>query len=279
MGLRVHTNTAAANTQLHLRGSQNSITRSMERLSSGLRINKSSDDVASLAVSEKFKSNIRGLKQVERNAQDGISLTQIAEGSLNQVADILIRMRELSIQASSDTMTDKERGIISHEYVHLLNEIDRLANVTEFNGTKLINGVGDKIDFQINTRNSNEIDRIAFDPAQSDVKTQALGLDWITVLDKEGAQNSLEKIDAAITNVSDLRANFGAIQSRLVSATENILTNVENLSAANSRIRDTDIAEESSEMAKKNMMLQAGTSILAQANQLPGQALALLSKG
>lgn len=279
MGLRVHTNTASLNTQLHMRGYGNSINRAMDRIASGTKITKSSDDAAGLAISEKLRSNIRGLKQAERNAQDGISMTQIAEGSLSQIGNILVRLRELSLQAANDTFSDNDRLLLSHEYTHLLSEIDRIACSTEFNGTKLLMGVGDKIDLQINTRNSDETDRVSFDPIYADSRTHALGLDWISVVDKEGAQNSLEKIDNAINNVSNLRASFGSIQSRLASTTENILTNVENLSAANSRIKDADIAEESSELAKKNMMLQTGTSILAQANQLPGQALSLLSRG
>ncbi len=279
MGLRINSNTAALNTQYQLRNNNKSIGQSMEKLSSGYRISKSADDAAGMAISENMRANIRGLKQSDRNAQDGVSLTQVAEGGLNQIANILLRLRELSIQSASDTVSDSDRGLISLEYNQMLQEVDRLANSTEYNGTKLLAGVGNKIDFQINTKNSDQVDRISFDPAQTDMSTTSLGIEHSGVSSKPLAQNTLDMIDHAIGNVSELRATFGSVQSRLITATENILSNIENLSAANSRIKDTDIAEESSELAKKNLMLTAGTSILAQANQQPGQALSLLTRG
>lgn len=279
MGLRINSNTAALNTQYQLRNNNKSIGQSMEKLSSGYRISKSADDAAGLAISENMRANIRGLKQSDRNAQDGVSLTQVAEGGLNQIANILLRLRELSIQSASDTVSDSDRGLISLEYNQMLQEVDRLANSTEYNGTKLLAGVGNKIDFQINTKNSDQVDRISFDPAQADMSTTSLGIEHSGVSSKPLAQDTLDMIDHAIGNVSELRATFGSVQSRLITATENILSNIENLSAANSRIKDTDIAEESSELAKKNLMLTAGTSILAQANQQPGQALSLLTRG
>ncbi len=279
MGLRINTNTAALNTQFHLRNSNKDISRSMERMSSGSRVNRSSDDAAGLAVSEKIRADIRGLKQVDRNAQDGISLTQVAEGSLSQISGMLIRLRELGVQAASDTINDENRRLLGREYSQILEEIDRIANATEFNGTKLLNGSGKTMDFQINTRNQPTVDRITFDPAQADMGIVSLGINESSVNDKESAQVSLDMIDQAMTSVSDVRAVLGSIQSRLNTTTENIHNNLESLSVANSRIKDTDIAEESSVMAKNNMMLQAGTSILAQANQQPGQALALLTRG
>jgi flagellin len=279
MGLRINTNTAGMTAQFHLRNNSKAVSKSMERLSSGSRINKAGDDAAGLAVSENIRANIRGLKQADRNAQDGISLTQIAEGSLNQVANMLVRLRELALQSASDTIADNERALVGKEYDQLMQEIDRVAESTEFNGTHLLNGAGSRIDFQINTRNSDTVDRVSFDPAQADVGIVSLGLEESGVLDKETAQESLAMIDTAIGNVSGLRSEFGSIQSRLIAATENIIGNLESLSAANSRIKDTDIAEESSELAKKNLMLQAGTSVLAQANQQPSQALSLLTKG
>lgn len=279
MGLRINTNTAALNAQFQLRNTNKGVAKAMEKLSSGSRINKSADDSAGLAISENMRASIRGLKQADRNAQDGVSLTQVAEGGLNEIAGILLRLRELGIQASSDTVSDSQRTLIGSEYNQMLSEIDRIASATEYNGTKLLLGVGNKIDFQINTKNSDLVDRISFDPAQADMTTTSLGVEQTSVNDKISAQESLNRIDQAISSVSDLRATFGSIQSRLNTATENIMSNLEGLSAANSRIKDTDIAEESSEMAKKNMMLQAGTSVLAQANQQPGQALSLLTKG
>lgn len=279
MGLRINTNTAALNTQFHLRNSNKDIARSMERMSSGSKVNRSSDDAAGLAVSEKIRADIRGLKQVDRNAQDGISMTQVAEGSLGQISSMLIRLRELGVQSASDTINDENRKLLGREYTQILEEIDRIANATEFNGTKLLNGSGKTVDFQINTRNQPTVDRISFDPAQSDMGTVSLGINESSVNDKGSAQVSLDMIDQAMTSVSDVRAVLGSIQSRLNTTTENIHNNLESLSVANSRIKDTDIAEESSVLAKNNMMLQAGTSILAQANQQPGQALALLTRG
>lgn len=279
MGLRINTNTAGLNAQYQLRNNQKGVASAMERLSSGSKVNRSADDAAGLSISENMRANIRALKQADRNAQDGVSLTQVAEGSLSQIADILVRLRELSLQAASDTVADPQRVLISREYNQMLEEIDRIASATEYNGTKLLLGVGDKIDFQINTKNSDAVDRISFDPAQADMTTTSLGIEHSVVTDKVGAQQSLAMLDGAINSVSELRATFGSIQARLNTTTENIINSLESLSAANSRIRDADIAEESSELAKKNMMLQAGTSILAQANQQPGQALSLLQKG
>lgn len=279
MGLRINTNTAALNAQYQLRNNNKSIGQSMAKLSSGYRISKSADDAAGLAISENMRSSIRGLKQSDRNAQDAISLTQVAEGGLNQISNILLRLRELGIQAASDTVSDSNRRLIGLEYNQMLAEIDRLANSTEYNGTKLLSGVGEKLDFQINTKNSDQVDRIVFDTARADMSTTSLGIEQSGADTKISAQESLEMIDQAISRVSELRGEFGSVQGRLSAASENILGNIENLSAANSRIKDTDIAEESSELAKKNMMLQAGTSILAQANQQPGQALSLLTRG
>lgn len=279
MGLRVNTNTVALNTQYQLRNSQSGIAKTMERLSSGNRINRASDDAAGLAISEGMRANIRGLKQVDRNAQDGISMTQIAEGALNEVANILVRLREISIQAASDTISDDQRVLVNKEYSQMLSEIDRIAASTEYNGVKLLTGAGERIDFQVNLRNSDTTDRIVFDTSQADVSLVGLGLNQSDVTSKYNAQDSLAMLDKAIDNVSDLRATYGSVQSRLQETTENILTSIENISAAKSRIRDTDLAQETSELSKKNIMLQAGTSILAQANQQPGQALALLNKG
>lgn len=279
MGLRVNTNTAALNSQFHLRNTGASIEKVMQRMASGSRINGPSDDAAGLAISEKMRADLRGLQQVDRNAQDGISLTQIAEGSLSQISNMLIRLRELGVQAASDTINDDNRKLVNLEYQEIKNEIERIANATEFNGTRLLNGSGASMDFQINTRNVPTVDRITFDPAQADVGITTLGLADSEVLDKYGAQESLDMIDQAMAHVSELRASLGSIQSRLQTTTENIKNNIESLSAAKSRVKDADLAEESSELAKKNLMLQAGTSVLAQANQQPGQALALLQRG
>ena len=279
MGLRIGTNVTALNAQKALWGTKNKMDSAMSRLSSGNRINKASDDAAGLAISENMKAQMRGLKQANRNAQDGISMIQTAEGSLSEVSNMLIRLRELGVQAASDTIGDRERGLANIEYTQLLEEIDRITGSSEFNGTPLLNGTGGLLDFQIGVKNSVDFDRISFNAAQADASSTAMGLDLTNILDKTSAQNSLSNVDSAINYVNQLRAGFGAIQNRLNSTVEGLQTNLENLSASNSRIRDADIADESTELAKQNILLQAGTSVLAQANQQPGLALSLLNKG
>ena len=279
MGLRIGTNVTALNAQKALWGTKNKMDTAMSRLSSGNRINKASDDAAGLAISENMKAQMRGLKQANRNAQDGISLIQTAEGALTEVSNMLIRLRELGVQAASDTIGDRERGLANIEYTQLLEEIDRITGSSEFNGTPLLNGTGGLLDFQIGVKNSVDFDRISFNAAQADASSTAMGLDLTNILDKTSAQNSLSNVDSAINYVNQLRAGFGAIQNRLNSTVEGLQTNLENLSASNSRIRDADIADESTELAKQNILLQAGTSVLAQANQQPGLALSLLNKG
>ncbi|OFZ28801.1 MAG: flagellin [Bdellovibrionales bacterium RIFCSPHIGHO2_01_FULL_40_29] len=276
MGMRISTNVSALNAQRALSGTKAALDRSMSRLSSGARINKAADDAAGLALSENFKAQMRGLKQASRNAQDGISMIQTAEGSLGEIGNILIRLRELSVQAASDTIGDRERAMVDIEYAQMLEEIDRIAETAEFNGTPLLAGIGDLLEFQIGTKNSPDLDRLSFDAAASDATTQALGIDLTGAFDKITAQESLAMLDGAINYVSGLRANFGAMQSRMSTTVDNISVNLENIATANSRIRDTDIAEESSELARQNIMLQAGTSVLAQANQQPALALSLL---
>ncbi|MBC7741074.1 MAG: flagellin FliC [Bdellovibrionaceae bacterium] len=279
MGMRIGANITALTAQRTLASTKSALDRSMQKMSSGSRINKASDDAAGLAVSETLKAQMRGLKQANRNTQDGISLLQTGEGALSEVGNMLVRMRELSIQAASDTINDRDRQLTGKEYTQLMAEIDRISESTEFNGTKLLNGEGQSFDFQVNTKNSDMVDRISFEPAEADSSSVALGVRFSNVFDKESAQNSLQIIDNAIGHVSQLRAHFGSIQSRLNSTVENLNSSLESMATANSRIRDADIAEESSEMAKQNIMLQSGISVLAAANQQPGQALSLLNKG
>ena len=279
MGMRISTNISALNAQRSLSTTKMSLDKAMSRLSSGSRINKSADDAAGLAISENFKAQMRGLKQASRNSQDGISMIQIAEGGLGEIGNILIRLRELSVQSASDTIGDRERALVDIEYGQMLEEIDRIAGSTEFNGTKLLSGVGEVLDFQVGTKNSPDLDRLSFDASAADAGTVALGINLTGAFDKLTSQESLEAIDNAINNVSGLRAQFGALQNRMNSTVDNIAVNLENMAAANSRIRDTDIAEESSELSRQNIMLQAGTAILAQANQQPALALSLLKQG
>lgn len=278
MGLRINTNTASLNAQRVLWGTKLGLDKSMEKLASGFRINRAGDDAAGLAISENLKAQIRGLKQAARNANDGISLVQVAEGAMNELSGILIRLRELGVQGASDTIGPVERQFLNVEYDQLVSEIDRIADATEFNGTQLLAGVGSIMDFQVGIRNNPEIDRISFDSSKADANSAALGVNLTSVADKASAQNALSAIDQAIMSVSAMRADFGALQNRLQTTVSNINNSVENMAAANSRIRDVDVAEETSEMTRQNILLQAGTSVLAQANQSANIALGLLNK-
>ena len=275
MGLRITTNVAAINTQRNLVGSQRNIQNSMAQLSSGYRINKSADDAAGLAISENMKAQIRSSTQARRNANDGISLVQTAEGGLNEISGITTRLRELGIQASSDTVGDNERGFINLEVSQLKSEIDRIANTSSWNSTKLLDGSTPTFDFQVGI-NSTENDVISFDASQNTATVQGLGLDTLDFATKDGARFSLVSLDQALTSLSGMRANIGAVQNRLISTVDNLAVTEENLAAANSRIRDTDIAATSSEMARNSVLLQAGVATLAQANQTSQLALKLL---
>jgi len=276
MGLRINTNVASLNAQRNLRGTRLAMDKTLEKLASGQRINRAGDDAAGLAISENLKAQIRGLGQAERNAQDGISLVQIAEGALQEVSNILIRLRELGVQAASDTIGSTERKFLNVEFEQLTSEVDRIANSTEFNKVPLLNGTGAVFDIQIGTRNDPISDRLTFDASSADVNVAALGLNLASVADKISAQNSLSSIDQAIISVSGIRADFGALQNRLQSTVNNIAISVENLSAANSRVRDTDIASETAELTKNNILVNAGTSVLAQANGSTKNALQLI---
>ncbi len=276
MGLRINTNVASLNAQRNLGSTRLNMTKALEKLSSGQRINRAGDDAAGLAISENLKAQIKGLSQAERNAEDGISLVQIAEGALGEVSNILIRLRELAVQAASDTIGSTERKFLNVEFEQLTSEIDRIANSTEFNRVPLLNGTGAVFDIQIGTRNDPISDRLTFDASSADVNVAALGLNLASVSDKISAQNSLTSIDQAIISVSGIRADFGALQNRLQSTINNVQVSIENLSAANSRVRDTDIAAETAELTKQNILMQAGTSVLSQANSSTNSALSLI---
>ena len=276
MGLRINTNPASLNAQRNLKGTRTSLNQSLARLSSGERINRAGDDAAGLAISENLKAQIRGLNQAEKNAENGISLVQIAEGALSEVSKILIRLRELGVQAASDTIGSTERKFLNVEFEQLLEEVDRITNSTEFNSVPLLNGTGTVFDIQIGTRNDPISDRLTFDASSVDANIAALGLNLASVADKISAQNSLSFIDQAIISVSGIRADFGALQNRLQSIINNISVSVENLAAANSRIRDTEIAAETAELTKNQILVSAGTSVVAQANASVKSALNLI---
>lgn len=277
MGLRVNTNVASLNSQRHLRLTRQTLDKTLERLSSGSRINRAGDDAAGLAISENLRAQTRGLAQAERNAQDGVSLVQVAEGGLQEISNILIRLRELGVQAASDTVGPTERKFLNVEYEALVSELDRISNATEFNKISLLNGTGTVFDIQVGTRNNPNIDRISFfDSSSADVSSVALGINLTSVADKASAQNSLAAIDNAIVSVSSIRADFGAMQNRLQSIINNLAISIENMSAANSRIRDTDIAEETANLTRDQILMQAGTAVLSQANSSIKNALTLL---
>lgn len=276
MGLRIATNVAAINARKNLGSTSNGLERSMARLSSGYRINQAADDAAGLAISENLKAQIRGLRQASRNASDGISLVQIAEGSLNEVSNMLIRLRELAIQASSDTIGDTERKFVDVEYQQLKSEIQRITENTSYNGFELLNGTGGVIDIQVGVQNDPFEDRISFNASAANSTLEALGLTAEAVSSKEAAQTSINVVDSALVSVNAIRANFGAMQNRLVSTVNNLGITDENFSAANSRIRDTDIASESSEMVRNSILQQAAVSVLSQANNSQQLALKLL---
>jgi flagellin len=277
MGMRVSTNMAAINAQRNLISSQNNMRDSFAKLSSGSRINKAADDAAGLAISESLKAQIRSARQANRNANDGISMVQVAEGGLNEIGNIIVRLRELGIQASSDTIGDQERGFINTEVQQLKSELQRIASVTTWGTTKLLDGSTPNFDFQIGIFNNDFEDRITFDAAQNEATLSSLGIDGIEYTGKEGAQEALSQLDQAQVRVNEMRSNLGALQNRLTSTVNNLAISEENLSAANSRIRDTDVAEASAELTRNNILLQAGTAALAQANQMNSVALSLLS--
>jgi flagellin len=277
MGLRIKTNVPALVAQRNLRTTRGNLDHTLERLSSGLRINHAGDDAAGLAVSEILRAQNRGQLQAERNTQDGISVVQIAEGGLSEVSNILIRMRELGVQAASDTIGQTERQFLNIEFQQSLAEIDRIANGTEFNHVPLLNGSAGNFDVQVGIGNNPNLDRIQlFDTNSADVGIVALGLNLTSVDDKISAQNSLASIDAAIGKVVSIRAHFGAIQNRLQSIISTSQVSRENLSSAISRIRDMDMAEETTEMTKNQILMQSGISVLGQANTTIKSALSLL---
>jgi flagellin len=276
MGLRVNTNLASINAQRNLYNTGVKLGKSLEKLSSGLRINRAGDDAAGLAISESLKSEIRALQQASRNANDGISMVQTAEGSLDEISGIAIRLRELAEQAANGTLGQNERQFLDDEFQALTAEIDRIAATTEFNGTKLIDGSGGDVAIQVGTGSTSD-DRIALDFATT-VDSAALSLDAATLTGTDGtnARAAIDSLDSALTTITQTRASFGAVQNRLESTVRNLGIAVENLSAANSRIRDVDVAEESANMTSLQILQQAGVSVLAQANLSPQSALSLL---
>jgi flagellin len=275
MSLSIRTNVSALNAQRNLQQTQQLMESSLSRLSSGYRITKASDDAAGLGVSENLRAQVRSLQQAQRNAYDGVNVVQLAEGSFNEISSILVRARELAMQSASDGIGDTERGYLTTEFTALMNEVDRIVDTTEFNGQKLVDGTlsATGLTFQVGIRDTAN-DRIELTIADSG--TSALGLSAASVSSKAGAQSALAMIDNAINSVSTRRASLGSMGNRLSSTISNLGVAHENLSAANSRIRDVDVAQESSRLTKSQILMQAGVSVLAQANSTPQVALSLL---
>lgn len=276
MGMRISTNVPAIAAQRSMGAEQRAVATSYAQLSSGSRITKAADDAAGLSISETLKSTIRGYGQAQRNAQDGMSMVQVAEGGLNEISNILTRMRELGVQAASDTVGDIERSFINKEVQQLKLESERISQVTRYNKSNLLNGTGQRFEFQVDINNDDFKDRIGFDAAEIKATTVDLNIDSFDFSDRMNARAALEVLEDSQRTVNGYRATLGAIQNRLISTTENLGVAIENFSAANSRIRDTDVANSSAELARNNLLMQASVGVLAQANQQPGMALKLI---
>jgi len=274
MALVIQTNVGSLQAQKNLSSTQMLLSTSYNKLSSGYRINTAKDDAAGLAISESLKSQVRSLTVAERNAGDAVSMAQTAEGALGEISSILIRLRELATQSANGALQSSDRSFIQTEFTNLQAEMKRIMTSTRFNGKQLIMSAAAEVGFQVGINNATE-DRIT-------VTFGAVNLAQLTSTDTtlggaaSNARSALDVIDAGLTRVSTARARFGAVMNRLETTASNIQTVRLNLSAANSRIRDVDVAQESADQSRNQVLLQAGTSVLAQANQSPQQALSLL---
>ena len=274
MGLRVNTKVTSINAQRNLSSVTGRLSNNFRRLSTGLRISTAADDAAGLAISERLRSQVRSLDQAKRNANDGISMVQTAEGALNEVSSILTRLRELSIQANNGTVSGADKDTLNEEFESLVNEIDRIGNSTEFNDIKLLDGSLPSVSFQVGFGTAAGIDTL--DVTLEEATANNLGLDTLNI-GSTGSQNAaITAIDDAINTVSGLRGSLGAVQNRLGSTINNLAIQTENLSAAESRIRDVDVAYETAQLTRNNILQQASISVLAQANAQPQSALSLL---
>ena len=274
MALIVNNNIASINAQRNLGISTAQLEGPVARLSSGLRITRAADDAAGLGISETLRAQIRSINQAVRNANDGISLLQIADGGAEGIGNLLARMRELAEQSASGILGSNERSFLDQEFVALRSEIDRISAVTEFNNVKLLSGTGnDSLSIQIGFRSSSN-DTLTL--SLNDLDTTQLTLNSVNVSTSANAVSALSNIDSAISAVASARANIGSLQNRLDAAVQNLQVAGENVTAAESRIRDADIAFETAKFVRNQILVSAGTSILAQANTLPQQALSLL---
>lgn len=273
MGLRINTNVASLAAQRNLSKATQALGKSFGRLSSGLRIARASDDAAGLAISERMRAQVRSLQQSQRNANDGISLVQTAEGALEEVNGILVRLRELATESSTGTMNATDRTTLDNEFQLLVNEIDRISTSSTFNGTALLTGAA-TIAIRVGSGTNATVDSISISTAT--VLASALTLSTANISSASGADAAITSIDAAINQVSSVRGSFGAASNRLEASIRNLGATIENLAAAESRIRDVDVAAETANLTKMSIMQQAAISVLAQANVQPQSALALL---
>ncbi|MDM7830536.1 flagellin N-terminal helical domain-containing protein [Cellulomonas edaphi] len=274
MGLSINQNIAAVNSYRNLSNTQNDLSKSLEKLSSGFRINRAADDAAGLAISEGLRSQVGGLKMAARNAQDGISVVQTAEGALTEVHSILQRVRDLSVQAGNDSNNAAARANIKTEIDSLGDELTRIGGSTNFNGTKLLDGSKASLTFQVGAGSTAADDQVTVNMAN--IKTLGATVKGLDVSDATKALASIGTVDTEIGNVSTARAKLGADQNRLEHTIKNVNVAVENLSASESRIRDTDMASEMVNFTRSQILSQAGTAMLAQANQIPQGVLSLL---
>ncbi len=276
MGLFINTNVASINAQQNLSHITTGLQQNFRRLSTGLRIVTAADDAAGLAISERMRAQVRSLGQAQRNANDGISLVQIADGAMNELNSILIRMRELSVQAANGTVSPSDRDTLNQEFQDLISEIDRIARSTEFNQTSILDGTTSTISFQVGSGTVASIDTISVSlPSILSSDLSIAGLD-ISSSSSASPTTAMTQIDSAINVVAAARGTMGAVQNRLTSTITNLGQQVENLSAAESRIRDVDVASETAQLTRNTILQQAAITILAQANTQPQVALSLL---
>jgi flagellin len=274
MGLRVNTNSASINAQRNLASVTDRLAGNFRRLSTGLRISTAADDAAGLAISERLRSQIRSLDQAKRNANDGISMAQTAEGALNEVSSILTRLRELAIQSSNGSVSNQDKETLDQEFQSLVSEVNRIGSSTEFSGIKLLDGSTSSVSFQVGFGTTSGTDTISVSLSPS--LATSLSLNSLDIGSGGATTTAITNIDAAINTVSGLRGTLGAVQNRLGSTINNLSITVENLSAAESRIRDVDVAYETAQLTRNQILQQASIAVLGQANSLPQSALQLL---
>lgn len=275
MGLRINTNVASIGAQRVLGKQQGRMEHAQQALASGTRIVKAADDAAGLAISENIRGQVGGIRMARMNAFNAQSLIQVSEGGLNEISNILIRLRELGVQAASDTVSDVERTFLNQEATQLVSEADRIAKSTRFGNKALLDGNGEEFEYHVGPFANEDENTIKYKIA-ADATVNTLGIDGVDISDKGGARSTLQSVDDALVKIGQMRADFGAVQSRLQATTSNLDIQYENLSAAKSRISDADVAYESSEMTSAQILQNASVSVLAQANQNGAAALKLI---